>query len=307
MSETTKLWSKRACALVGGAYCALICWFSYLSIFYEVSIPNQILFCVALSAISFVALAAMLYSRFQVLTKLVGILLLPVAFPIIMLCFGEWTLIIPISITVLLVFFLSGSKETWKTIFGVIYLLLYILGSLGYFMVISFFASSVEQTVLETGTSPSGDYRYELIQTDDSSGGNIKIHVEPNDKDISLPFITFVAVGYDRTVFMERPATTDDLEVTWTTQSRTEITKEFLAISSNLQIELSDDQKEILGLSADTEAVYLKDISDAQLAKLGVPEENDVLTFRGEVCFRSYIAILEDYFDISNRELQILE
>ena len=153
----------------------------------------------------------MLYSRFQILTRITGILLLPAIFPMILLCFGEWELILPITITALLIFFLSGAGETVKTIFGVLFLLLYILGSLAYFMLLSLFTPTTQQTILEQNVSPSGSYRYEIIQTDDSSGGNIAVHVEPNDKDINLPLISFVATGYDRTVFLQRPATTDDV------------------------------------------------------------------------------------------------
>ena len=308
MNETpAKLWWKRVISLIGVGYTALICWFSYLSIFYELSIPNKVTLCIALSATSFAALLAMLYSRFQILTKLCGTLLLPAAFPLIMLCFGEWELILPIAVTAVLIFFLSGAGETAKTIFGVIYLLLYVLGSLVYFMMISFFASSAQQTVLEAGVSPSGDYRYEVVQTDDSSGGDIEVHVEPNDRDIELPFITFIAVGYDRTVYLERPVTTEDISARWTTATREEITAELLEISKDLTLDLSDTQKTLLGISADTETVYLKNLTDADLELLGVPEGNDVLTFRGQVCFRTYIAVLEDYFATENRELTLLD
>lgn len=249
----------------------------------------------------------MLYSRFQILTRLVSILLLPATLPLVLICFGEWELILPITITALVIFFLSGAGETTKTIFGVIYLLLYILGSLAYFMLISFFSTSVQQTVLESGVSPSGAYRYEIIQTDDSSGGDIEVHVEPNDRDIDLPLISFIAVGYDRIVYLERPASSEDTHAQWTTVTREEITQELLAISENVEIDLNSRQKELLGLTADTEHVYLKDISNEQLEQLGVPEENDVLIFHGEVCFRTYIAVLENYFAPENRALTLLD
>lgn len=306
-AKSVTLWWRRFISIIGVGYCALISWFSYLSIFYEISIPNKVTFCLALSTISLLSLAAMLYSRFQILTRLVGLLLLLAAFPLILLCFGEWELIVPIAITALLIFFLSGTGETIKTIFGVIYLLLYILGSLAYFMLISFFAGSTQQVVLESGTSPSEAYRYEMIQTDDSSGGYIEIHVEPNDRDIQLPLISFIAVGYDRTVYLERPASSEDAHVQWSTVSREEITQQLLAISENVELDLSAEQKAILGIAADTKDVYLKDITDEQLAQLGVPEENDVLTFRGEVYFRTYIAVLEDYFAFDSRESTLLD
>lgn len=303
--NTSNIWWRRFCSFLGICYCALMCWFSYLSIFYKLSIPNKPLLCIFLCIVSFLALSAMLYSRFQILTRITGILLLPAIFPMILLCFGEWELILPITITALLIFFLSGAGETVKTIFGVLFLLLYILGSLAYFMLLSLFTPTTQQTILEQNVSPSGSYRYEIIQTDDSSGGNIAVHVEPNDKDINLPLISFVATGYDRTVFLQRPATTDDVHAEWSTVSRSEITAQILEISQDVELDLTDAQKETLGIAANTDMVYLRDISDAQLEELGVPEQNDVLTFRGEICFRSYIAVLEDYFATRNREINI--
>lgn len=305
MNETTsKLWWRRALSLIGAGYFALMCWFSYLAVFYEYSISNKGMFCVALSGVSLAALAAMLYSRFQVLTRIAGILLLPAVLPIILLRFGEWELIIPIAVTALLIFFLCGAGETAKTVFGVLFLLLYVLGSLAYFMLISLFTPTTTQTILEQGVSPSNNYRYEIIQTDDSSGGNVAVHVEPNDRDIQLPLISFIAKGYDRTVFSQRPATTEDVHAEWSTVSRAEVTKQILAISENVELDLNDSQRDLLGVGA-KDTVYLKDVTDAQLEALGVPEENDVLTFRGEICFRSYTAVLEDYFATENREISL--
>ena len=178
------------------------------------------------------------------------------------------------------------------------------LGSLGYFMVMSFFASPANQSILESGTSPSQVYRYEVIQTEDSSGGNLAIHVEPNELDIDLPLISFVAVGYDRTVYLERPLQENVQAVTWTTVSRAEITQQLLTISDDLELDLNDTQKAVLGVSAD-DTVYLRDLSDAQLEQLGVPEDNDVLTYGDEVCFRSYIAVLEEYFAPEKRQFSL--
>ncbi len=307
-AETTSagsIWRKRFLSLISVGYLALMCWFSYLAIFYEFSVTNSVLFCLTLCVVSFAALSAMLYSRFQILTRLTGILLLPAILPQILLCFGQWELILPIAVTSLIIFFLSGAGETAKTVFGVIYLLLYILGSLAFFMLMSFFTPSTQQTVLENGTSPSGAYRYEIIQTDDSSGDNVAVHVEPNDRDIHLPFLTFISNGYDRTVYEERPVPSEVGSAEWTTASRADITAQLLEISNDVTLDLTKAQKSVVGIPADTETVYLKDLTDAQLEQLGVPAENDVLTFSGKVCFRSYIAVLEDYFAKDNREISL--
>ena len=301
-TTTPNIWRRRLASLVGAGYLALMCWFSYLVIFYDFTATNKFLFCLTLCAVSFAALSAMLYSRFQILTS---ILLLPAILPQILLCFGQWELILPIAVTSLIIFFLSGAGETVKTVFGVIYLLLYVLGSLAFFMLMSFFTPSTQQTILENGESPSGAYRYEIIQTDDSSGGNVAVHIEPNDRDIHLPFLTFVSNGYDRTVYEERPIPSEVGSAQWSTVSRADITAQLLAISEDVTLDLSKSQKATIGIPSDTETVYLKDLTDSQLEQLGVPAENDVLTFADKTCFRSYIAVLEDYFAKDNREISL--
>lgn len=304
-TNVSKIWWRRFLSLIGVGYLALLCWFSYLSVFYDLVIPEPLPFCLAFCAISLLALATMLYSRFQILTRLTSILILPAIFPLVLLCFGRWELIIPAAVTSLIIFFLSGAKESVKTVFGIIYLLLYILGSLVYFMAVSFFTPTTQQVILESGVSPSGQYRYEIIQTNDSSGGNVEVHVEPNDKDIHLPFISFIADGYDRLVYVERPIPENEVHASWSSVSRTEITAQLLEISDEITVELSDSQKQRIGLAPETEEVLLRDLSDTQLDALGVPVENDVLTFQDTVCFRAYTAVLEDYFAKENREISL--
>lgn len=53
------------------------------------------------------------------------------------------------------------------------------------------------------------------------------------------------------------------------------------------------------------DTVYLNTLTDEQLALLGVPETGDVMLFNDTVCFRYYIAILEEYFDVNDRSLSI--
>ena len=49
--------------------------------------------------------------------------------------------------------------------------------------------------------------------------------------------------------------------------------------------------------------VPLSSLTDAELDQLGIPKSGDVMYYNGEVVFRYYIAILEEYFDISKREI----
>lgn len=54
-----------------------------------------------------------------------------------------------------------------------------------------------------------------------------------------------------------------------------------------------------------TEDVKLSDLTDQQLAALGVAESGDVLYVNGKPQFRYYIAVLDSYYDMSKREIVI--
>ena len=299
MDETRSKLTQFCLACVSLVYLIIIIGISILSALYTVSIPNGLLLVITLSLIGVLVISAMLYSRTHPLTKFSCMLLLPALLPTVLLNFGDWTLIVPLAVTCLLMFFFVGVGETPKTVFGTIYLLLYVLGSLGFFLAVSLFSTNSTSTVLESRVSDSGAYRYTLTNTEDSSGGNTTVKISPNDMDINFSVISFLAEGYERTVYVERPVQTE-VSLEWKTMSRQEITEELNAISDSVIINLPEETKRKLGYAA-TADVYLRDLSDSTLSSLGVPAENDVLYLNGEPCFRSYIAILEEYFSSSER------
>lgn len=299
MNQTSSKATQLLLACVSLIYLFIIAGISVLSALYTVSIPNKPLLTVALSLIGLLAIAAMLYSRNHFITKLSCMLLLPCLLPTVLINFHEWSLIVPLAVTCLLMFFFSGVQETPKTILGTVYLLIYVLGSLGYFLAVSLFATKSVSTLLESRVSDSGSYRYSLVNTEDSSGGSTKVEISPNDMDISFSVISFLAEGYERTVYIERPVQ-NEISLEWKTVSRSEITKELNEISDSVTIDLSDEAKSSLGYADDAD-VYLRDLSDSTLKDLGVPDQTDVLYLNGTPCFRSYIAILEEYFSSSER------
>lgn len=301
----TNIGKKRALSFVSLLYCLLLCTLTVLSFFYTVTIPQKAACCVVVSLISLGALAAMLYSRRQIVTRICSVLLLPILMPLVLLCFGEWVLLVPLLVTALLAFFLCGCSETVKTVFGTIFLLLYVLGSLVYFLGISLFSTSMTSTVVESGIAPSRKYRYEVINTEDSSNGSTAVIVEPNDFDVDLGFIAFLAEGYERTVSLNRPVQLET-EIRWETQTRQQITEELLALSENVTLQLTDSDKRDLGYDVNAN-IYLRNLTDQDLERLGVPQNNDVMYVNDEICFRSYIAVLEDYFSPSQHAVSVFK
>ncbi len=286
-------------ACVSFVYLFIVGGISVLSVLYTVSIPNNLLLAVVLSLIGVLAISAMLCTRTHPLTKFCCMLLLPCLLPTVLVNFGEWALIVPLAATCLLMFFFCGTAETPKTILGTVYLLLYVLGSLGYFLAVSLFSTNSTSVLLESRISDSKSYRYSLINTEDSSGGSTAVEITPNDMDINFSVISFLAVGYERTVYIERPVQTE-IALEWKTMGRQEVTEELCSSSDSITVNLPAETKKKLGYAEDAD-VYLRDLSDKTLSELGVPAQTDVLYLNGEPCFRSYIAVLEEYFSSSER------
>lgn len=299
MNQTHSKGKELLLASVSLIYLIIIGGISILSALYTVSVPNRPILAITLSLIGILVISSMLYSRKHFLTKFSCMLLLPCLLPTVLLNFHEWALIIPLAATCLLMFFFSGVAETPKTIFGTVYLLLYVLGSLGYFLAVSLLSTASTSTLIESRVSDSGSYRYSLINTEDSSGGSTKVTISPNDMDINFSVISFLAEDYERTVYIERPIQ-NEISLEWKTVSRQEVTSELKEISDRVTVALSKETKVSLGYSEDAD-VYIRDLSDKKLKELGVPDKTDVLYLNGEPCFRSYIAVLEEYFSSTER------
>ena len=164
---------------------------------------------------------------------------------------------------------------------------------------------------------------------------------------------------------IERPLREpEEMEITWDTKTRQEITSELEEISEEIEVTLTDKQMDMLGWEAyqvtfnngdvipmtqdayhktvialgerekkvlDTEkdqlmldkmtdkqkeslgitvedfkTVKLADFTDEELAVLGIPEEGDIMYYNGKIVFRYYIAVLEQYFDISKQDITLL-
>ncbi len=398
------VWTKRVVAILSLLYAYGVCHLCYFSIFYEIHIQDRTSQCLMITGVSILVLVAMLYTRKQIFTRIASFIILPAMLPVVLLYFGEWGMIIPIIVTGITILLLSGAGEGSKTAVGTIVLLLYIFGALGYFLFTSFFISSAKETVVETGTSPSGRYRYSVINTEDSSNGSTSVYVEPNYADLNYPFVTFTLKNMDRVVYLERPVA-EEINIEWTTQNRQDITQQIEAISDNIEVEvtdeelkalgytydcklmltdvvvrkkfeigktasdvdpipldeLTDEQLAVFGIGRDTggryyiispseelmdkidnttgarvyfsdldskalklynsqntddygnvlfkvsknRTVLLNTLTDEQLEQLGVSEESDVMNFNGKVCFRSYVAELDDYYDVDSRHLSI--
>ncbi|MDE5771980.1 MAG: hypothetical protein K2I06_10210 [Ruminococcus sp.] len=251
----SNVWTKRCVALISVFYAYLVCRICYFSIFYDIHIMSRVSLCLLTTGVSIIALVAMLYSRKQILTRLSSFIILPAMLPVVILYFGEWGLIAPIMITGVVILLLSGAGEGAKTALGTLTMLLYIFGALGYFLFTSFFVATAQETIIESGISPSGKYRFSVVNTEDSSNGSTTVYVEPNYADEYLfsqekPLAIFTLKNMERAVYTERPIC-ENIEVQWDTQSREDITAELNKLSDKITFTLSDSELENFGYTFD--------------------------------------------------------
>lgn len=305
MNRTLYLWMRRLASIVCLVYCGFICRIAYFSLYYDIQINNRLACGAAVSCTALLASVIMLFSRKQIFTKISAVVIIPAMLPIVLIYYGSWELIIPVALCAVAVFFLVDMKESTKIALGTIFLLLYVIGSLAYFIMGTLFSTTVQKTVVGSAVSESEKYRYEIINTKDSSNGSTSVIVEPNDADYDFRIMKFVVNGYERNVFVERPVASA-IEIKWETESREQMTSELLEISHEIVLNLSDAQKELIGCNADDE-VKLSELTDEDFNKLGVDESGDVLYINGEPCFRYCIAELEGYFDTSQREMTLFQ
>ncbi len=207
------VWLKRVASVVGLIYAIYMCVLSFRSLFYDVVITKPAMFCAFLSIVSAGAMVLMIFSRKQILTRISSFILLPALLPIVIMCLGEWEMIVPLAICAVVMFFANASNEGTKTLLGTVYVLIYILTALAYFIFTSYLSSPAIKKTVETGVSPSNLYRYEVIATNDSSNGSTTVLLEPNDMDIVRSSVTYKIRGYDRTLCVKRPLT--DVKIEW--------------------------------------------------------------------------------------------
>ena len=178
----SNIWTKRVVSVIAAPYTVCVCFLCYYSIYYNINVQagEALSVCLIASGVSIIALVLMLYTRKQILTKISSFIILPAMLPVVLMYFDHKELLIPVIVVGVFILLLSGAGEGTKTAVGTVILLLYIFGALGYFLFTSFFVTSVKQNIVQSGVSPSGLYRYRVVNTEEGSNGSKAIYIESN-------------------------------------------------------------------------------------------------------------------------------
>ncbi|MDE5858840.1 MAG: hypothetical protein K2H23_00375 [Oscillospiraceae bacterium] len=185
-------WFILVISLLCSAYTMILCYFAYAVFFYDIVYVDKTKFALIYAAISLLTGLLFFYTRRSFVTCIISLANMLVFFPTLLLDWGNWPLLVPAAIVTLFGFFACKMNDTMKTVFGTIYLLLYILGGIAFFLVMNVFRVTTVDTLLtpEGGiVSPSENFRCYVMDVQNKSSGKVAVYVEPNKLDKDLDFI----------------------------------------------------------------------------------------------------------------------
>ncbi len=182
-------WFQAFVSLLGIAYTAMLLYFDYIVFFYNIEYTDRKTFAILASVFSVLVCLLDLYTRHSPITCILAMINMPAFLPLMLLDWGNWPLLVPAFIVTLFGFFCCHMNETAKTIFGTIFLLLYILGGIAFFLVMNVFRVNTVDTLIEQGVSPSGAFRYYVLDVQNKSTGKKCVYIQPNTLDEDKGFI----------------------------------------------------------------------------------------------------------------------
>lgn len=188
------IWFRRGVAIAGCGYTLFMVWVAYLSFGYYFEIEKPAPLFVLYLFVNLCAMELFILSRKQVITQVNSYVLPPIVFAILIFSFGNWYISVPPIVVMAVLFFVNSSNETLKTVLGTMYLLMFVIGVVGYIAIQIFMGSitfaGVELSKRDTTyekLSKSEDYR--IVRYFDTNGDRElqRYFVESTKDDIKIP------------------------------------------------------------------------------------------------------------------------
>jgi hypothetical protein len=176
-------------SVLNAAFTVCLCVFAYLVFFYKIEYVNRVLFAALYSIFSLLAGFLMFYTKKSPVTAVFCMANVVILFPSLLMDWGNWALLAPAFIVTVFGFFCCKMNDTFKTVMGTIFLLMYILGGVAFFLVTQVFTAKTVDTVTDAGISPSGDFRYYVADQQNNASGKTVVFIEPNMLDKDLGFL----------------------------------------------------------------------------------------------------------------------
>lgn len=182
----TNKWFIMLVSILCSSYTVCLLYFAYAVFFYDIVYTDKTLFAVIYSAFSLVSGLLFFYTRRSFITCIIAMANMIMFFPTLLLDWGNWPLLIPAAMVTLFGFFCCKMNDTVKTVFGTVFLLMYILGSIVFFLVMNVFRVTTVDTLLTPPggiVSPSENFRCYVLDVKNKSAGKVAVYVEPNQLD----------------------------------------------------------------------------------------------------------------------------
>lgn len=189
------VWFRRAVSLVCLGYTAFMIWVAVLNAAYYFELEKPMPLFVLYLFVNICALGLMILSRKQLLTRINSYLLPPIVFVTVIFALGNWYIVIPPVVVMLVLFFVNNSNETLKTVLGTLYLLMYVIGIVG-FIGAQFFLGHIALYDVDLAKrdtsyeklSESGEYR--IVRYFDTVGDRKtqSYYIETTASDQKIPF-----------------------------------------------------------------------------------------------------------------------
>ena len=239
-------WTKLGASVVSIVYLVIIIMLAVNTFLYQFVINRMVAFTTVYIILNLLFFCLLFFSKKEIITSIISMLLLPFVFAILIFNFGNWIIIIPPFVVAAIMFFACRAPETLKTIFGTIYLLLYILGVIAFFIFRLLMGGSNDSTVLnsqlssdsilweiysyekvlalsENNASQEGSYRFFIVDVNDGLKGRLEVYVEPNDMDKKYKYFDFRVKGYKQKIAVINSRGTTSLpQINWVSDSEIE-------------------------------------------------------------------------------------
>ncbi len=159
---------------------------AYAALFLKMEYLNATTFAILYSLLSVIVGFLMYYTRKSFLTGIFAVINIILFLPIALLLWGEWALIIPAAIVTIFGFAVCSINETLKVVFGTVFLLVYIVAVIAFYLIATVFSVVTTDTLIESGISPSGNFRWETYNVENKSSGKTVLYIEPNNLDFDI-------------------------------------------------------------------------------------------------------------------------
>lgn len=192
-------WVKFGVSFLSLGFPAFLIYVDWLAFAYFLKPVNEIPLFLMYVLVNVVFAGIMFYTRNQIITQFVACITPIIAFVLLIIAFGQWYLIAPPVVICAFTFLAAGTNETFKTILGTVYLLMFVVGSLVYLTMMHFNLTvhtfvedmhDMSKRSDEYSYSPGGTYR--LVMYVDDAGNQRSLtsyYVEETKDDISLPYL----------------------------------------------------------------------------------------------------------------------